>query len=411
MKIRKKSLLVMTIVITLLASIKFFYQISFNKLLVLFCVIISFVLGLLVCPKEMGTIKREAKFINFYSSTALVSLFIVFGYSVLMYGAQGVRGTLYASYSYFTLLFVYPVLCWIISDGEEHVFGILNIISFIWCMLIVAQSILYPFNGQIIIPEYFYDNVIMRDGTIRVSLTWVGNLMILYNFYRFYFRDKMKWKMAFFEFLIGLYGLVFIQKTRMYLITLFIGIILMVWLDRGNINKRLKKVCFFFCVAGIVYASGIIDSLLGSFSMVGKEAGSTIARLNGMEYFWGIFMNNPLFGHGFVNDAFYPAIVRGPLGIAYYDDLGFVAQLARTGLFIVFIYVIPVLHMTKIAWRMRKAADRNKFALYVGFVIYIILTSGSLILLDAQRCIAMPMMVALFEYQNIEMNRKLKSIY
>ncbi len=117
-------------------------------------------------------------------------------------------------------------------------------------------------------------------------------------------------------------------------------------------------------------------------------------------------MSNPIFANGFVGDENYYDIVHGASGVYYqtvlvryfYDDVGIVGQLALLGIFLIGIYIWPLVRIVKIAFRSCRNRTFSDGKYVMAIVCYLLCTTPTLIVLDAGRVIAFPIILATVEY-------------
>jgi hypothetical protein len=326
------------------------------------------------------------RFDIYYALTVLVSVISIVIYTSAHY-RQDILSTIIVSRNYLLILLIIPMCLIIIDEGKWNYFlEIANILATIWYFVVFVQLILYSTTGKLIIPYYFSKNVWIRNGRIRIGLPPYGQYMILYNIYM-YFTTKSKKSLALFVF--GLVCLILIDQTRAaQLITA--AIFVLAWLF-SNKKASTRMIAAFVVILGIVslFAFGIDEMILESFSTTGEKGASTVARLNSLVYYLGCFFQNPFCGFGFTNNA---SIINGPTGASWPSDVGIVGQLAKIGLFVIPIYITIIVRLIRIM--MNKNISHN-CKLFVGLnLVYLIMSSGSLIILDSERSILTPIVLS-----------------
>ena len=225
---------------------------------------------------------------------------------------------------------------------------------------------------------------------------------------------KKKSKSLFF-FILGLLSIIFTGNSRLMLFTLLMSVGVLVVL--GDESKRKKIISSVAIVVGIVAAlvSGMFSKFLNSFSAAGAHGGSSIARVGAYKYYLSRFLKNPFFANGFVGDVNYYNIVHGDSGIYYqtllvryyYDDVGIAGQLALLGIFVIGIYFWPLLRIAKQTIYMRKNANFADGKFVMAIICYLLCTTPTLIILDAGRIVAFPIILATVEYIYFNYTRKL----
>ena len=168
------------------------------------------------------------------------------------------------------------------------------------------------------------------------------------------------------------------------------AVFLLTWMfnKRKASNRTIAALVLVLGVAS-VFAFGIDDVILESFSITGDKGSSTIARLNSVAYYTECFIQNPFCGFGFTNDA---SIINGPTGYSWPSDVGLIGQLAKIGLFVIPIYFVIIIRFLFIFFD-KQISHECKMLAGIN-LIYLIMSSGSLIILDSERAILTPIIVS-----------------
>ena len=107
-------------------------------------------------------------------------------------------------------------------------------------------------------------------------------------------------------------------------------------------------------------------------------------------------MKNPLFGIGFADGTVNAAVVHGD-GRANVSDVGIFAQIAKYGIFILPVYILPLIHSGKriaIIWKMNYVENRQ---LYLALFMYVLVSSISLVSIDHFRMLQWPIFLVTIE--------------
>lgn len=410
---KKNFVLGASIVLPLILHLNIFYMSDgIDKLLWLPLLCVVLFISYCFEPDIIYNIYREDHFLRNYTYITILSVAVVIILTQLNYN-QVITRTLREAIPCLVFVLAYPMLAYIIRKGDiKYLFDILNIIALIWFLMIIAQKIIYDSSGTIFISNYFNETsnseyrIATRNDSIRITLTYVGNLSILYNLYQILYKEKSKRSIfAWPVLLLGVYSLFVIQQTRMFTLAVSICALLLILLDNNRTSWRfLRRILIIIAVISLVYSTGVVGTFIESFSETGENAGSTIARSQAIEYFLSVFRNSPLFGFGFLGVADYRSVVQGPLGTAYIDDVGIFGQLARLGIFVIPIYIWLIAHFSKVVIRTKREGTREDFILYFVLLIYMVVTSFTLCFLDYERCMSIPVFLALFEYQSYKLS-------
>jgi len=346
-------------------------------------------------------IKWYGSWMFWYSLSLIASFIILFLISELLYPNQRLTQTLSGNVS-----FLYPVLMsafalvYIKDNGTERMVRFLNIVCLIWYILMIMHSVNYSLKGTVLFSAMdMFENgsISRRENHLRMGSGLFGNIMVVYNFVKFYCRKNNE-KLPIFNlilFVLGVYCAVAIQQTRAMIIVLSGCIAVVVLFFSGTLKQNIIKALSIIGIA--IYLSmdnNIFAKLINTFSNPDYRVTIT-ARVYAYEYYFEIFKNSLLYGFAFCADQ---NIIHGPLGIAYTADVGFVGLMATTGLFSIVIYVVPILHMFKL---MLKKGYRNLIEndiMLLALMTYLILSSATALITHAKLCYAFPFIIALFEY-------------
>ena len=125
---------------------------------------------------------------------------------------------------------------------------------------------------------------------------------------------------------------------------------------------------------------------------------STRIRLLELKYYISIFLNNPLLGFGNIPyNIGLNEIVCGPDKMFWMEDVGFFGLIARFGLGGFLMYGSLIIRQIYILYRI-KQVDNSLYSLLVGFFVFTILSSATVIILDTTRMLLFPIILATFEF-------------
>lgn len=304
---------------------------------------------------------------------------------------------------YYAIFFMAFPMILIIEKDEENFWKFINILMFIWYTWFLVQYLAYQNGGILLAPALKSGELLgnsIRDGSIRLEMKAIAHIAILYNFDQFYNHGKeagKKRKYNLLMFLYGLFVMVVIEQTRGYFIAIFGAIAVLILCY----NRNSKKFCITFClvIIGIIILlktnviGGFLSSVLDSSESYEKGATGLI-RLRGMAVFWEAFKRNPLFGLGFQTTGD-NAITQS--GIFYFNDDGFVGIVGQIGIWAFIIYGMMLLRFTYIVAKLFKIKQYTKGTQLLGFLVYLFLTSISLICYWNTTCMLCPILWAIFE--------------
>ena len=402
--VKKTSLLAVCIIIAILILDNYFGFGSLigidNSKVFLGVIIISFMICIYLLPNMFSLVLYKCKFINCYMVMVFVSYVILFVHSIFQYPMQGIKETLNAGISYLALFLVYPIYIFLIAEkNDKSIYRILDLLAIIRYILILIQYITYE-SGILIFPE---EMIRTRNDRLRIGLHFYGNFMILYNFYKIYL-TKEKSLFRLFLTLVGILELILIQQTRAYTLVVLICILIMILFQKNTKNKLLKKGVIVVLIATILFQTNIGSNFIQSLSSTGEEAGSTIGRQYSMAYYLSMFKSHFPLGLGFPNVDKYGQILNHKFQFytTYIDDVGIIGQLGIWGLLIIPIFIVPMIRMIYVIVKLKKQKLYDVAKWYGIVFIYIIATSGTLMVLDSYRIMLFSIIIALIEFENFK---------
>jgi hypothetical protein len=299
---------------------------------------------------------------------------------------------------FFLLILTIPI-CWYFSvqRGYFKLLNGFNRLQFIWYILVLLQHFNYHGSAHMFLDVEKH----IRNGGLRIGLNSLGSFLILYNFDVVYCKRKYENRLfAMLQLLLSTFELIFIQQTRAAMIAVFLALGFIAIANSNTIKKTIMNVIFILGVVLYLINSGVLDSLITSFSPTNKTFGAgTEARILATNYYWNAFVSNPLYGQGIASSAIYPKVEHGLRGIYYYSDVGGVAIFARYGLFVIPMYFWPVVYLGIITWKIAKSKIfRRDYGLLLGAFVYFIMTMQTLIITDSERIFLYPLIISMFCY-------------
>lgn len=343
-----------------------------------------------------------------YIGLLCLCLLVMMIYSSIKYPQQDLFATLRQASPQFAMLAA-PFFTYYCMKAKQmnSLMKIMNFVSFLWYFILMIQSVYYLRTGTFLFDfsSVFSDDVSMRNGGIKVSLYGVGDIMILYNFVVLFCVNKCRLSEKVFsiiQFVLGLYCLLIIQQSRINSLVVVVCVLSIALLKNQNKRRVILNIALIGIIFVIVFFSPQFSDFLQSFSLNSDMGVSTKYRLYSFGYFWDCFLKNPLFGNGFASGDStqpYSYIEHSSLGIAYYNDDGFVGLLANIGLMSVVTFIIPLVRMiknTKVVWN-NSNSDLYKFMSFAA-VEYFILSSVTLLVFTLpNRVMIFPMMFGFVE--------------
>lgn len=412
LQIKKRGLITAIIMmLCVLLEYHFFYLFSYSQSMsrmlydtryALFSIIASFLL-VWTCLARKGALQFYTSWALKYSIGALLSFCILLIYSHKAYPAQKMIDTLAIGGRYACVMFVIPIMFLFIRDnGTKRLLTYLNMLVFIWYALTVVQSIVYAKTGSFLFAfkdYYYYGGVIIRNSSIRVTQGTFGTIMFLYNACVVFFENKKRKLFNIIMVALSLYHVVFVQQTRVMIIISAACLAFIVLFYGKNVKQQVFRAIAILAAGIVLGTSSAVSDFIATFTSTSVEySGSSVAREYAITYFMGVFTKNPLTGYGWPSDAGYSQVAHGLLGTAFTSDVGFIGLLAETGWFSLVFFVIPIIRMIYVLVKTKEMPlDAMRMFLMV-LIVYLLTTSATIIITDGARCLALPIIMALYEY-------------
>lgn len=359
---------------------------------------------------------HKSTFLNAFMPVIIACALIMLINASISYPLQSINDTLRicGHLFWYAQAFLYYYL--FTKDGSENkVIKIFNIICTVWYIILILQYISGNSTGRFLFDfaSIYPHKVLYRNGSIRANMFSLPNLMIIYNFYQLYSEKKLLNKRAVtaaVRFLLGIFCLLFVQQTRGYTLAVFAALAVITLFLNENSNKKLRSAIIIALVVVYAASTGVVTDFFSTFNESSDMGGSTTYRLLAIEYYWHKFLDNPIFGGvGFAAEEFYYGLVHSASGRCYIDDVGIFGSLAMYGLLIIVLYFIPLVRIIIITFHLR-TTNHNQFVLLLSIVAFMLLTTGSLIMINKERMFTLPLIMALAEYFETQRVQKLKSI-
>lgn len=332
------------------------------------------------------------KFLKLYTVLLTISFFSVSFFSCAYYVGESVRLQLILYGTPFFVFFAFPLLKKFQRDnGCEKFLEGLNIVACISYLLTIIQALIYETTGLF----YLQIGHSTRNGSVRITLSGLANYMVVYNICRMFSNKGKKKIFNIIQVVLGLIVVFLIEQTRAFEIAILLAFgVVILFYNSGN-QKQILFIVLAIIAVFVAIEMGVVDKFLESFSS-GGETDTAQIRVEGYLYFLQEFLRNPLWGHGFTLGSQYRLVRTGPLGHYYYADTGVVGAMAQMGIFIIPIYIMPIVYWGIKLFKNRK--DKNRDIFILSSYIFILSLSPTLYVLNAERCIIWGIFMALFAY-------------
>lgn len=403
-KINKLTIVCVVFSMLILLDYRVFYLVSYpnifkgNSMRLLFAVT-GMALTVMIYPTyKYENLCGYNKCLKYYFMCACSWMLLVL-YSSIKYPDQPFPVTVVEHVSLLFIGFLIPVLA-VFEKRGDRIFQIANYIVFIWYLLLVFQFIIYRKSGKLLFSKEIYGDVRTRFYGIRMGLGSFGNVMILYNANQIFSHTIFDKKNIFevIQLILGMFCLVFVQQTRAYTLIVLVAVIAIIFWSTKKVSKKLFITAILFM--GLIYLgyNKTLNSFFSSFSSATSNAEhyGTIIRLEAIIYYCKCFINNFFIGNGFTNYQYYPFVQYGMSSeySYFYSDVGVFGLIGETGIFSLLFYIVPLIKLCKLAIKVLKNRLQREYAFFLGFVLYLAMTSVTLIITDNFRVVLYPVALA-----------------
>lgn len=342
-------------------------------------------------------------------------VFIVLSlFSYLSYPQQGIFQVLGATSQYLCVLYVKPLYIMLDKYVKLDCFlKLINIVVFVWYVVMIFQNYLATTNGTMILQHYFQtDEVLIGEGradNARISILSLGIIVPIYNFnnlLNYYYRKKISLATAILNlisFIVGTYCIVFLSQGRAetlyYLVSIFAVFLFYP-------SKSYKSIVKIFAIYGLVLVaifSGVVSDFIATFEEGSELYFSTYYRIYEYKYFMYSFIMNPFLGKGLFYSS-YSDIYQSSNGVMWNNDVGIIGMLGSTGIIGTTLFLYIIFKLSKSVRVLYKFHD-NYFGLILGMAIYLIIGSVSILFTDPSFIMCLPIIFAISQIRTRDIKR------
>lgn len=393
------------IVILLLLEVNFFYIIplpesfgNLNSATKKYIIIFIIILTLCICSKRILKINK------FYFLPDIIFFIVLYIfeiiYSHILYNQSFFDG-FRASHFYIVVLF-YFVYAYVFRKTKD----ITKIQCFIICITLIL-SVLY------LIQFYLYNfNIIflnvdmskMRFNTIRIyengDILVFSIIIAFSNLIKAGTRKKYK-IILFANILFGVLNLILVIKWRIGIVATIVAIVTIIVIKyKQSFLKLVISTILTIIILVISLNTTVMKDYLNSFN---NEDVSINARQFEINFYLSQLKEYPLFGVGFIRveeNQFnnLSKLVNGNDYFTYYkDDVGFIGFINTFGIIGGIWYIVLIMKCLYVIIKNKRKKMDESYEL-IGIFIYLVLTSNSAIIMNAQRIMILPIILSIFDY-------------
>lgn len=197
MKVKVNSIIYMLLIMLILIDTRLLYFNNVNQLLELSLAVLALFFAFITSSREKKSTLQVFPYLRKVCVSTIISFMIVYAYSLFKYHNQTLMGTFVGDSSHYKMLLIVLLvplakLC-LDNGGTKWLFKMMNVFAALLYFLVAVQFVIYNLNKTVFLHAMSAGSDIpLLNGTLRISLSWIGNLMILYNFHMFYKDTKDK---------------------------------------------------------------------------------------------------------------------------------------------------------------------------------------------------------------------------
>lgn len=350
---------------------------------------------------------KKKTFILYYLIMIVGFILFEYIYTSLLYRDQ----TLYKFLSFaksYMLVFMIPIVLFLFEKkGVEQIFEALAFLTTISLALISIHALVFNLTNISILNIDLYFNIATRNSRLRLlDITCLEGLTFIFCWWKILFGEKKI--LHFIELSICLFAQFYLEQTRMIQITM-LSVMFFMYLIKNEKNAWKFVLKLFTVVSGLIIGAYILDYYISSFSSLGEHAGSTTIRLMEIEFAAMTIKKMPLFGIGMIHKELQAKYYyRGIYSRVGLTDIGVLGYTVKAGLlWIIPIYIVPLVRFVKIY---KRTEDQKHKMLEAALIVYLLITSLTIVVLDEVRFLMWPICIAYFEYMN-NLNKDDNEVY
>lgn len=397
MKLKKSEISNIFIILAILFQCCFFHLVPISSNMT-YGMLFSAAIAYLLSMKD----KTNVKYADKYLIRVFVFVFLLQGAYTIISGKQSLIDFVTVITPMLAIILFRPLLRMINRDNSvDRLIDIIVFITAVYMAVVIVNVIFRNATGQPIIKTefYLYDSG-YRNGRLRIMLISPFLLLApICAFYKIIAEEGKKLKYII-SFLVLVIGVFYVEQTRMNQIILVVCCALMY--STKIKNKRIKYIIYFlsFVLFIIGYLLGYSNDFLSSFSVTNQDYGvSTIYRMYEYTHALNNIKMSPLFGEGLISN-YLQKVSYGGYSFSYnHTDIGLIGTLSYLGISAIPLVIMPLYRYIKKYFAInRKNRGASIYVLFVGIMVYFILTQITLSITDSVRIFAWPFVLALLEH-------------
>lgn len=406
MKVRKKDVLYIGLIFSILINDSFFQMADRN------CAILKYAQVILILVLNGLSVYYSLKLSNRSVKRAIRNLYVyIVGVFAIIYIVQYIVECVINKISvsqfiaqasvYYYILLLSPIYIFCITDrGPWKLLNAIMVITCVKLCIVLIIAILYNLSFLNSVPESYRYLSRIRDGRLRIhdlsvflgiaATTALQNMLV----HRKYIQ-KLKGLFCFFIISITCF---YVQQTRMINYILILMSCMMILQNQKLRSNRniLYFILGFIIIAGLMM-TGHENISIYIYEFIHGDI-SKRARIEEIKFAIKEFIKSPLTGYG-ITKAIIPDAIKIRNTFAHYSnvDIGAVGSLAMIGVGYIFIFFIPLIrYLQMLFWGARMI--RREYIVVTNILAFLVCSSITLVVTDGSRIYAWPYYLAVLEY-------------
>lgn len=397
-KIKCETLIFYLLIIIILIDHDLFWIFKINSTILnyvqLFAAIGAF--GLVFFSHRRKKIKYNMRRVKWYLFITVLFLVCQCVYTQITYREQTTSAFFSLGINYVWIILVWPIMYLFSTSVEaEHFFDTIKRVVVIAMIIMFCHAFFYNSFSIEIFSISFYKPYGSRNGRLRIwDLSSFEGFAVIWAFFEILRRKRVLANIIYIVIILG--TMIYVEQARMMLICIILAVASMYISNSGKQGySLLLKIVLIISTVSVFLFGDIIGRLFESFSLTGNYAGSTRIRLAEWSYALELYFAHPINGMGLIfNDVRDQYINYRASSHFAYSDIGIIGLLAQIGSWTYIIYCVPICRFLYITIR-----EKSKSVYYVfmlGLIIYLLATSGSILVLNNVRCMLWPICFCTF---------------
>lgn len=320
---------------------------------------------------------------------------------------QSVNYCIKAGFYYFAILLYYIITykdkC---NENIKYIKKWIINFSFVLSIILIVQYFIYnkfriTFIGIDLSRAYRMGGVRIGEGAYFISIGIILTLSTILNRNKNYSNKQFIYYVI--SFCLELFYIIFVSKTRAFLLVLGISMAMIIFSCSGNLKMKMQVSVISLISVVVILNSNVFKNYM---DLSESESYSTNIRLEAINYYIDQVKENKILGTGLIyekdNHDSLSYILHGEEGQYFKSDVGIIGMYNTFGICGLFWYIYIVLKFIKIIYKKKKRRVLSNNLESVGLLTYTIGTSPTLILLSPDLIVYIVLVMVFIENDNEE---------